>query len=281
MEHGKDSRYSVPVNQLVMTLLVFATLSDPTLFFAQAKLSTNNPPNSDQSLKMTKIGEVYLFGRQAAFRTYETPDHIEALVQYGEFRSEQEARLATKQLLKEHRITGKENINDLNGHVISDRIVAAPKQEKKAFMVIRKHGLNYWIIQSISLAVAMQLDGLIEPPPPLTAAAKDRQNPSSCDRSGELLSKQQQLSKEGEKNHQTPQGMVAIKISADGDVVDTTVNSAWSPGAVDVLPSQARSMKFKRRPGGTHYHQQVFRHAVGLLFRLLLSSAELEWNSSS
>jgi hypothetical protein len=198
---------------------------------------------------MTKIGEREMFGRHASFRTYETPDHTEALVWYGEFRSQQEAKLATKLSLKEHRVTGKEHIKDVNGHVIGDRIVAAPKQEKKAFMVIRKHGLNYWIIQSVSLTVAMQLDGLIEPPPPLTAVAKEKQNPSSCDRSVELLSKQQQLSKEGEKNHQVPQGMVAIRISADGDVVGTTVMSAWSAGAVNVLPSQARSMKFQRRPG--------------------------------
>jgi len=58
-------------------------------------------------------------------------------VWYGEFRSEQEAKHATKQSLKEHKVTGKEHIKDLSGRVIGDRIVATPKQEKKAFMVIR------------------------------------------------------------------------------------------------------------------------------------------------
>jgi hypothetical protein len=124
---------------------------------------------------MTKIGEGYMFGRHAAFRTYETPDHTEALVWYGEFRSEEESKLATELSLEEHRITGTEHVKDLNGHVIGDRIVATPKDEKKAFMVIRKQGPNYWIIQSISLAVAMQVDELIEPPP-LAAFAE---NPSS------------------------------------------------------------------------------------------------------
>ncbi|MFZ0478549.1 MAG: hypothetical protein WAL71_05320 [Terriglobales bacterium] len=83
-----------------------------------------------------------MFGRHAAFRTYETPDHTEALVWYGEFRSEEESKLATELSLKEHRITGTEHVKDLNGHVIGDRIVAAPKDEKKVFMVIRKQGLN-------------------------------------------------------------------------------------------------------------------------------------------
>ena len=135
------------MKQVVITLLLFATLREPTLLFAQAKLSPNNPPNGDQSLKMTKIGEGYMFGRHAAFRTYETPDHIEALVWYGEFRSEEESKLATELSLKEHRITGTEHVKDLNGRVLGDRIVAAPKEEKKAFMVIRKNGLNYWIIR--------------------------------------------------------------------------------------------------------------------------------------
>jgi hypothetical protein len=75
------------VKQIVITLLLLATLPDLTHLFAQAKLSTNSPPNGDQSLKMTTIGEGYMFGRHAAFRTYETPDHTEALVWYGEFRS--------------------------------------------------------------------------------------------------------------------------------------------------------------------------------------------------
>src|SRR5580692_1211639 len=131
------------VKQIVIILLFFATLPDFTLLFAQARLSTNSPPNGDQSVEMTKIGEGYMFGSHAAFRTYESPDHTEALVWYGQFRSEEESKLATELSLKEHRITGTEYVRDLNGHVIGDRIVATPKEEKKAFVVIRKHGLNY------------------------------------------------------------------------------------------------------------------------------------------
>ena len=141
--------------------------------------------------------------------------------------------------------------------MIGDRIVAAPNKEKKAFMVIRKNGPNYWIIQSISLAVAMQVDALIEPPPTLAAFAE---NPSSCDRSSELLLKQEQLSAKEQKRIHQVRGMVAIVISADGKVVGAKAMSVHRPSdgnepglssadAVEVLLSQARSMKFKNRPG--------------------------------
>jgi hypothetical protein len=253
------------VKQVVITLLLFVTLPDLTLLFGQAKLQTNGPPNGDQSLKMTKIGEGYMFGRHAAFRTYETPDHTEALVWYGEFRSEEESKLATELSLKEHRITGTEYVKDLDGRVIGDRIIAAPEEAKKAFMVIRTQGPNYWIIQSVSLAVAMQVDALIETQPPLAAFAE---NSSSCDRSSELLSKQQRLSEEEPKRVHQVRGMVAVVINAHGDVVGAKAISASRPRdgneaglssaeAVDVLLSQARSMKFKSRPGC-----RDFRYAV-------------------
>ena len=123
-----------------------------------------SPPNSTQSLTMTRMGNGYMFGDSAAFRTYETADHIEALVWYGTFRTEQDAKRGIKQSLKRFKVTGKERIKDPNGRVIGDRIVAAPKQRTKAFMVIQRQGLNYWIIQSISLGVATQVAGLIDPP---------------------------------------------------------------------------------------------------------------------
>lgn len=253
------------MKQLVVTLLLLATLPDPRHLFAQTKLSTNSPTNGDQWLKMTAIGEGYKFGRHAEFRTYETQDHTEALVWYGEFRSEEESKLATELSLKEQRITANEPVKDLNGHVIGDRIVAAPKDEKKAFMVIRTHGLNYTIIQSISLAVAMQVDESLELPALLGAFAA---SPPSCDRSSELLLKQLQLPEEEQKKVYPVRGLVDIVINADGDVVGAKAISASrtrddneaalsSAEAVDVLLSQARSLKFKSRPGCADFRYVV------------------------
>jgi hypothetical protein len=244
------------VKLMSTTLVLVVTLCGTSLFFTQTRASTSQP-NDDQRLKMTKIGEGFMFGRHASFRTYETPDHIEALVWYGEFRSEEESKLATEVSLKKHNITGTEQVKDQDGHVIGNRIIATPKEEKKAFMVIRTHGSNYWIIQSISLAVAMQVDGLIEPPIPLPAFAA---NSSSCDRSVELLSEQLRLSKEEQKRVHQVRGMVGIEFSADGNVVGAKAMSLYLPSdgseaglssaeAANALLSEARSMKFKTRPG--------------------------------
>jgi hypothetical protein len=146
-----------------MTLLLLVTVCDASLFFAQMKPSTNTP-HDDDSITMTAIGHGHMFGRQAGFRTYETQDHTEALVWYTTFRTEQEAKKAMKESLREHKVTGKELVKDLNGRVIGDRIIAAPREQRKAFIVIQRQGLNCWIIQSISLPVAMEVGGLIEPP---------------------------------------------------------------------------------------------------------------------
>ncbi len=148
-----------------MTALLFLI----SLFGASSILpheaQSNNPqPNTAQALELKTIGNGWVLGRGAAFRTYAARDGTEALVWYGEFRSEEEAKSTTKQWLEEHKITGEERIKDPDGQVVGNRIIAAPKHSGKGFIVIRRHGLNYWFIQSVSLTVAMQVDGLIEPP---------------------------------------------------------------------------------------------------------------------
>jgi hypothetical protein len=148
---------------MLTTLLLLVSLCDASLFLAQTERSSNSP-NDNHSLKMTAIGDGYMFGRHSAFRTYETPDQTEALVWYGAFLTEEEAKRAIKQSLKGHNVTRREHVVALNGRVIGDRIVAAPKKQKKAFMVIQRQGLNYWIIQSVSAVVAIQVAGLIDPP---------------------------------------------------------------------------------------------------------------------
>jgi hypothetical protein len=96
------------VKQVIETLLLFITLHDAPSILAQEKPSKNSQPTSEQSLELKTIGNGRVLGRDAAFRTYAAPDGTEALVWYGEFRSEQEARRTTKQWLKAHKITGKE-----------------------------------------------------------------------------------------------------------------------------------------------------------------------------
>lgn len=144
--------------------LLFVTLCDPLFFFSQTKALTT-PLTDYQTLTMTRIGDGWMFGRRAAFRTYESSNHTEALVWYCAFGSEDEARHAVRQSLKAHKVTGRELIRNPNGRVIGYRIIAAPKQRNKAFMIVQRQGLNCWFIQSVSMNVAMRLDTLIEPPP--------------------------------------------------------------------------------------------------------------------
>jgi hypothetical protein len=151
------------VKETLMVPLLLVTLCDAPLSFAQAKPSTTSP-NEDRSLTVTTIGNGDMFGHRAAFRTYETQNHTEALVWYTTFRTEQEAKHAIKKSIREYKITGKKHIKELSGRAIGDRITGTPRGQDKAFMIIRRQGLNCWIIQSISLEVAMQVDGLIDPP---------------------------------------------------------------------------------------------------------------------
>lgn len=90
-----------------------------------------------------------------------TPLPTAPRVWYGDFKSEDEATRATKQWLRGHKITANVPTTDANGKV-SIRIVGTPRQASRAFVIIRRRGLNYWFIQSVSLTVAMQIDGLID-----------------------------------------------------------------------------------------------------------------------
>jgi hypothetical protein len=147
------------MREVLAILLLFTTLHTAPSVFAQQN------PNNDQSPILKTIGNGHMFGRRAAFRTYATTDGTEALVWYGTLQSEQEVKDSTERWLKSYTVTSNEPAKDPNGKVIGDRIIASPKQAGNAFVVIRRYGLNYWIIQSVSPDVAMQVEEMIAPPP--------------------------------------------------------------------------------------------------------------------
>ena len=150
------------MKQMAIALLSLATLWNAPVFFAQT-ISSTNVQAADRALTMTAIGNGRIFGHKAGFRTYESQDHTTAVVWYTTFQRQQEAKDAIKQSLKEQKITSEELIKDLKGRVIGNRICATPQDQKKGFLVIQTQGLNCWIIQSSSLAIATQVAGLIEP----------------------------------------------------------------------------------------------------------------------
>jgi hypothetical protein len=117
-----------------------------------------------QSLELKTLCNGLLLGRHTACRTYASSDGTEVLIWYGTLKSEPEAAAAIQQLLKAHKVTDKELVRDPSGKVIGDRTEAAPMEVGKAFVVIRRCGLNFWFIQSASLAAALQADELVAEP---------------------------------------------------------------------------------------------------------------------
>ena len=160
-----------------MMLLLFVTLRDAPLFFAQANPSTSRPTSGTQSLEMTTIGNGHLFGHRAAFRTYETPDHTEALVWYGKFQSEQEAVHAIEESLKDHKVNGEEHIKDPNGRVVGDRIVATPEARKESVHG-HQEARSQLLDHSINLAGSCDAGGRVDRTATVsTGACKGQEEP--------------------------------------------------------------------------------------------------------
>ena len=92
----------------------------------------------------------------------------------------------------------------------------------------------------------------------LSSGAADKQSASPCDKPRQIAS-QPHLSKEEQKKAHAirAQGTVAISITEEGDVVDAKVVRASSANAVDLLLRQAKSIKFKPRPGCGTTHTVV------------------------
>jgi hypothetical protein len=105
-------------------------------------------------------------GRSTPFRIYEAPDGTRGQVVYTEFDSLQAAQQQIEDWIKPTRtVTSREQNQSEGGQLISDRILAVgdlPKSDKKEFIIIRRDGLKCYLIESVSLQVARQVEGLIE-----------------------------------------------------------------------------------------------------------------------
>ena len=82
---------------------------------------------------------------------------------------------------------------------------------------------------------------------PSVAGAKKE---SVCTKPPELIPSPKPSKEEQKKAPKLKaQGMVAISISEEGDVVDATVVQSSTPEVADSLLVRAKSLKFKPRPG--------------------------------
>ena len=133
------------------------------VWFASAQNSAHKNP-AQTELKLIAIGNGKTTGRnRSAFRTYEAPDGTKGQVFYIDFDSLQAAQEQIERWVKvTPTITSREQNQ---GQLISDRILGVqdlPESDKKEFVIIRRDGLTCYLIESVSLQVATQVEGLIK-----------------------------------------------------------------------------------------------------------------------
>lgn len=124
-------------------------------------------PSAQTELKLIAIGNGKTTGRnRSAFRTYEAPDGTKGHVRYIEFDSLPAAQEQIEKWVKvTPKITSREQNQIDKGQLVSDRILGVqdlPESDKKEFVIIRRDGLTCYLIESVSLQVALQVEGLIE-----------------------------------------------------------------------------------------------------------------------
>jgi len=125
-------------------------------------------PSSPTELKLVQIGHGKTkSGVKTAFRVYEAPDGSRGKVFYVKYDSLRASQEEIERWVKvTPKITSREQ-NQINekGQLISDRILGVqdlPEPDKKEFVIIRRDTLTCYLIESVSLQVAMQVEGLIE-----------------------------------------------------------------------------------------------------------------------
>jgi hypothetical protein len=150
-----------------VALLLFITLSLSQCKAAQnTSASKPTSPGFENGLKMVTIGErIMSSGRHGAFRVYAASDGTTATVSYASFETLRAAvaqiRLWRKSAKKIIRSEKKKN---QMGKIIGERVLAVAndaKTGKEMFLIIRRDSLTCYIIDSLSLPVAEQVEKLI------------------------------------------------------------------------------------------------------------------------
>jgi hypothetical protein len=120
-----------------------------------------------RGLDLVTIGNGHLpDGTKTAFRVYPAPDGSEGKVVYAKLNSVHAAQQLIEGWLKGRlTVTSRQKDQTIGGQLISDRILALgdlPKSDKKEFVIIRRDDLNCYLIESTSLQVAIEVEGMIE-----------------------------------------------------------------------------------------------------------------------
>jgi hypothetical protein len=104
-------------------------------------------------------------GYALGFRIYGAPDGTKGQTYYAEFDSLPAAHQQIEEWVKAARtVTRREQNVRKGGQLINERVTATgelPKTNEKEFLIIRRDGLKCYLIESVSLQVALQIEGLI------------------------------------------------------------------------------------------------------------------------
>ena len=134
------------------------------VWFATAQDVTHDNSTGLEVVRMGHINDKS--GHITLFRIYKAPDGTKGQVHYTDFDSLEAAEQQIEKWLKATRtVTSREHNQSKGGQLISDRILAVadlPKSHKKEFVIIRRYDLKCYFIESVSLQVALRVEGLIE-----------------------------------------------------------------------------------------------------------------------
>ena len=160
----RPRRFLVKARHAVATLCFMGLFC---MWFASAQDLILRPSAPTRlKLVVTGNGTTKKDGR-TAFRVYEAPDGTKGNVVYSEFDSLQAAQKHIEEAIKvTSSVTSREqNQTNEKGQLVDDRILAIgdlPGSHKKEFVIIGRDGLYCYVIESVSLQVVIQIEGLIQ-----------------------------------------------------------------------------------------------------------------------
>lgn len=131
-------------------------------------MQTDTPSQSGDArdasaLRLVTIGERTLStGRRGGFRVYQTPDKVQATVSYAHFATIADA---TRQI-NEWRALIKDKSDHINASPVraDDRLTGWRQEASKIkeFLILRRDGLECFLIQSPSASAALDVESLIQ-----------------------------------------------------------------------------------------------------------------------
>ena len=136
------------------------------LFCALSVAAQDATHDKPTDLEIVRMGHIKAKGGPLTlFRVYKANDGTQGQAHFTEFDSLEPAELQIEKWVNATRmVTSREHNQTKDDHLISDRILAVadlPKSDAKEFVIIRRDDLKCYLIESVSMQVALQIEALI------------------------------------------------------------------------------------------------------------------------